>query len=100
MSHSRRKEAIGTQELRRLASLARLSLTPSEERRLAKEIGDVVSYFATIDSAKVEGLEPSYHMVEVENTLRDDTRESFDADSILEMAPHRRGRHVKAPRVF
>ncbi|MBI2648931.1 MAG: Asp-tRNA(Asn)/Glu-tRNA(Gln) amidotransferase subunit GatC [Thaumarchaeota archaeon] len=100
MSRSKRKEAISTQELRRLASLARLSLTPSEERRLAREIGEIVSYFATIDSAKVERLEASYHVVEAENILRDDTRESFDADSILKMVPHKRGRHVKAPRVF
>ena len=67
---------------------------------MVKEIGDIVSYFATVDSAKVEQLQPSYHLVEVENILRDDKGESFDADSILEMAPHKRGRHVKAPRVF
>ncbi len=100
MSRSRRKPAIGTQELRRLASLARLSLTPSEERRLGKEIGDIISYFAIIDSAKFERPEPSYRRAEVEYALRDDTIESFDADSIFKMAPHRRGRHVKAPRVF
>ncbi len=100
MSRSRKIEAVGAEELRRLASMARLSLTPSEERRLGKEIGEIISYFAIIDSAKVERLETSYRRVEVKDAFREDTIESFDADSIFKMAPHRRGRHVKAPRVF
>ena len=100
MSRNRRKQAINIETVRHLANLSRLSLTPAEERRLVGEMGEIVSYFATIDVAKVGRLEPSYHVVEAANVFREDRCEPYDADSILKIVPSKKGRYVKAPRVF
>jgi aspartyl/glutamyl-tRNA(Asn/Gln) amidotransferase C subunit len=63
-------------------------------------MGEIVSYFATIDKAKVERLEPSYHAAEAASVLREDRSEPYEADSILKIVPNKKGRYVKAPRVF
>ncbi len=100
MSRSRKKEAIDVAKVRHLADLSRLHVTPVEERRLVRELAEIASYFATIDKAKAERLEPSYHVLEVTNVFREDKSERYDAESILRIFPGKRGRQVRAPRVF
>jgi aspartyl-tRNA(Asn)/glutamyl-tRNA(Gln) amidotransferase subunit C len=85
--------------VRHLAKLSRLSLSPKEEKRIVKELDEILSYFRTIDEAKVGNINPIHHVRSIANAYRDDmVIPSFP--EVTEGVPNKKGRFVKAPRVF
>ncbi len=94
------KELISKQEMARVASLAKLSLTPEEGERYRRELSAVLDYFRVIDGAPVERISPSYHATDLSNVARGDEVILSDPEPILAGVPRKKGRLVKAPRVF
>ncbi len=94
------KELISKEEMVRVASLAKLSLTPEEEERYRRELSAVLDYFRVIDGAPVEGITPSYRATDVSNVTRGDEVIPSHPEPILAGVPRKKGRLVKAPRVF
>ncbi len=83
----------------RLAALSRLSLGPQEAARLGKELSSILEYFAAIDKVDVSKSAPAPQSRE-EGGLREDVVKPSRPDEILAGVPQRKGRYVKAPRVF
>ena len=52
--------------IRHVAQLAELSLSEEEERRLAGEIGRIVSFFAELDAIDTTGVPPTAHVAGIE----------------------------------
>jgi aspartyl-tRNA(Asn)/glutamyl-tRNA(Gln) amidotransferase subunit C len=72
-----------------VAKLARLELTDAEVERLSGELSKVLDHIEKISElGDLEGVEPTSHVVEVENALRpDEPRPSWPRDVVLEAAP-------------
>jgi aspartyl-tRNA(Asn)/glutamyl-tRNA(Gln) amidotransferase subunit C len=72
-----------------VARLARLELTEEEVERFAGELSNVLDHFATISElGDLADVEPTSHVVEVENVLRaDEPRPSWPRDVVLGAAP-------------
>jgi aspartyl-tRNA(Asn)/glutamyl-tRNA(Gln) amidotransferase subunit C len=71
-----------------VARLARLELTEDEVERYAGELSKVLDYIEKISELDLEGVEPTSHVVHVENILRaDEPRPSLPAEVALESAP-------------
>ena len=71
-----------------VARLARLELTDAEVERFSGELSKVLDYVETIDELDLEGVEPTSHVIEVENALRaDEPRPSLPVEAALENAP-------------
>ena len=72
-----------------VAKLARLELTEDEMERFSGELSKVLDYIEKISElGDLEGVEPTSHVVEVENALRpDEPRPSWPRDVVLEAAP-------------
>ena len=71
-----------------VARLARLELTDAEVERFSGELSKVLDYVETIDELDLEGVEPTSHVIEVENALRaDEPRPSLPVEAALESAP-------------
>ena len=100
MSHRKQKktESFGAREVERLATLARLSLSPAEVDRFRTDLSSILDYFATIDRVDVSKA-PSQASDGVE-AVREDLVRPSTADEILEGVPLRKDRYVRAPRVF
>lgn len=49
-------------QIRHVATLAELSLTEEEERRMAVEIGRIVAYVAELQAIDTEGVPPTAHV--------------------------------------
>jgi aspartyl-tRNA(Asn)/glutamyl-tRNA(Gln) amidotransferase subunit C len=72
-----------------VARLARLELTEDEVERFSGELSKVLDHIEKISElGDLEGVEPTSHVIEVENVLRaDEPRPSWPVDVVLESAP-------------
>jgi aspartyl-tRNA(Asn)/glutamyl-tRNA(Gln) amidotransferase subunit C len=71
-----------------VARLARLELTDEEVERYAGELSKVLDYIEKIEELDLDGVEPTSHVVEIENRLRaDEPRPSWPRDEMLDSAP-------------
>ena len=94
---------ITKKELRRIAKLARLSITKNEEERFTKELSSILNYVEKLKEADVSGVEPTSHPFEVENVMREDKESSkFKAQSskLLELAPETKDGYLKVRSIF
>jgi aspartyl-tRNA(Asn)/glutamyl-tRNA(Gln) amidotransferase subunit C len=71
-----------------VAKLARLKLSDDEVERMARELSGILEHVEHISELDLEGVEPTSHVVALENVLRpDEPRPSLDRESALEPAP-------------
>lgn len=92
--------SVGAPEVERLATLARLSLSEREADRLGADLSSILDYFATLDSVDVTGIEPPAASTDDRSGARDDVASPSSPDELLDGVPRKRGRLVRAPRVF
>jgi aspartyl-tRNA(Asn)/glutamyl-tRNA(Gln) amidotransferase subunit C len=79
---------IDREQVLHVARLARLKLTDEEVERMASELSGILEHVERIGQLDLENVEPTSHVVAVENVLRpDEPRPSWDRDEILERAP-------------
>src|ERR671918_563015 len=72
-----------------VARLARLELSEDEQRRMSEELTKVLDHIEKIgELGDLADVEPTSHVVEVENALRaDEPRPSLPVERALESAP-------------
>jgi aspartyl-tRNA(Asn)/glutamyl-tRNA(Gln) amidotransferase subunit C len=79
---------IDRDQVLHVARLARLKLTDEEVERMAVELSAVLDHIEKISELDLEGVEPTSHVVPVENVLREDKpRPSWPREVMLELAP-------------
>jgi len=71
-----------------VAHLARLALTPEEEKQLGAQLGSILGYIEKLRELDVSGVEPTAHAVPMVNVTRaDKVRESLATEDALRNAP-------------
>ena len=71
-----------------VAHLARISLTPEEEKTLAAQLESVLGYVEKLRQLDVSNVEPTAHAVPLINVTRaDETGESLSQEEALKNAP-------------
>jgi aspartyl-tRNA(Asn)/glutamyl-tRNA(Gln) amidotransferase subunit C len=71
-----------------VARLARLRLSDEEVERMAGELSGILDHVDRIGNLELEGVEPTPHVVELENVLRpDEPHRSLPREAALEPAP-------------
>ena len=85
--------------MERLAALSRLTLGPREAERLRGELSSILEYFATLDRVDVSEAPLAVEASKDQGT-RDDVVRPSSPEVILPGVPQRKGRYVRAPRVF
>ncbi len=92
-------KGISKEQVRHLAWLAKIDLSAEEEQILSKQIADVLDYFRVLDKVDTKNVEPAYLVRELRNVFRQDRSRKTNADEILKLAPTKKGRYVKAPKI-
>jgi len=90
-------------EVRRIAALARLELSPEEEALLPRQLSAILDYVRQLEELDVSGVEPMTHALAAGEAppLRDDeVRPSLGPDQALASAPAREGTWFKVPRII
>lgn len=71
-----------------VARLARLRLSDEEVERMAGELSGILDHVDRIGNLDLEGVEPTSHVVELENVLRpDEPHQSLPRETALASAP-------------
>ncbi|HET7120986.1 MAG TPA: Asp-tRNA(Asn)/Glu-tRNA(Gln) amidotransferase subunit GatC [Solirubrobacterales bacterium] len=71
-----------------VAKLARLRLSEEEVERMVGELSGILGHVDRIANLDLEGVEPTSHVVALENVLRaDEPRPSWPRDVMLALAP-------------
>jgi aspartyl-tRNA(Asn)/glutamyl-tRNA(Gln) amidotransferase subunit C len=79
---------IDRDQVLHVAKLARLRLDDGEVERMAGELSQILEHVETMNELNLEGVEPTSHVVDLTNVLREDTpRPGLDRDTALEQAP-------------
>lgn len=63
---------ITKEQVKHIANLARLQLTDEEVVKYQQDLSLVLDYFDTLESAKVDDVEPMIHSLVGENITRED----------------------------
>ncbi len=87
-------------DIRYVAHLARLALTPEEEGRFGAQLGGVLDYFEKLKQADVAGVEPMAHTVPLVNVTRPDRiQPSLPPAEALRMAPAQANGLFSVPKI-
>ena len=79
---------IDRDQVLHVARLARLRLTDEEVERMSSELSTILDHIEKINELALDGVEPTSHVVEIENVLRpDEPRESWPRERMMELAP-------------
>jgi len=75
-------------DVKYVAHLARLSLTPEEEQKIGSQLGQVLDYIEKLKEVDVTGVEPTAHPFPLINVTRpDEVRPSISNEEALRNAP-------------
>jgi aspartyl-tRNA(Asn)/glutamyl-tRNA(Gln) amidotransferase subunit C len=75
-------------DIKYVAHLARIALTPDEEKKLAAQLGGILGYIEKLNELDVNGIEPTAHAVPMVNVTRaDEVKDSLPHDEALRNAP-------------
>ena len=75
-------------DVKYVAHLARLALTPQEEKQFGAQLRNVLGYIEKLKELDVSGVEPTAHAVPMVNVTRpDEIRPSLPHDDALRNAP-------------
>jgi aspartyl/glutamyl-tRNA(Asn/Gln) amidotransferase C subunit len=87
-------------DVKYVAELAKIKLTPEEAEKLQLQLDNILSFFKDLENLDTKGVEPLSHVLDVKNVFREDIpRESIDKHKILELAPQKNSDFVKVPKV-
>jgi len=87
-------------KIERVSELARLNLKPEEKQKFEKDLGAILDYVKKLDKVDTSAVEPTSHVLDLENVYRkDEVKTSDAADKALEHAPHADGRFFKVPKI-
>ncbi len=93
--------ALTLDEVRRIAALARLRLSPDEERTFAGQLSAILDHVAALSELDVSGVEPMTHALAEGVPLRADAlRPGLPPDAALANAPAREETFFIVPRII
>ena len=87
-------------DVKYVAHLARLELTPEEQKQLGTQLGSILGYIEKLRELDVSGVEPTAHAVPMVNVTRaDEIRPSLPHDDALRNAPARANGLFMVPKI-
>ncbi len=91
---------ISIDEIKHIASLARLKYTDEQLVKFAPELSSIVDMANEISVLDTENVKPTAHILENVNVLREDVaKESYDREEILRNAPTKESGCISVPKV-
>lgn len=87
-------------DIKYVANLARIALTPDEEARLGSQLGDILGYVKKLEELDVSDVEPMAHAVPLDNVLRaDEVQPSISNEAALANAPKKANGLFVVPKI-
>lgn len=89
------------QEVKHVAKLARLSLTPEEVKKFQEQLSEVLAYIEVLKEVKTEKTEPTSQVTSLENVFRkDQSQASLSQKEVLSGAKETHQGFFKIKRIL
>src|SRR5689334_17589147 len=95
--------SLSLEEVRRVALLARLKLSPEEERVFQGQLSAILDYVKLLEELDVSAVEPMTHALAAGGAAplrEDEVQPSLSPEDALANAPAREGTCFKVPRII
>ena len=80
----RKNSKLSEEEVKHVAKLAKLELTPSEVKKFQEQLSQVLAYVEILKEVKTEKTEPTSQVTFLENVFREDkTKPSLSQKEVL-----------------
>jgi aspartyl-tRNA(Asn)/glutamyl-tRNA(Gln) amidotransferase subunit C len=94
-------EPLSTEQVRKVARLARLKLTEAELKMFTAQLGQILGYVHVLDRLDTEIVEPMSHAVDLSNIFREDVpKDSLSREAALANAPKSDGAAFLVPPIL
>lgn len=93
--------SLSDQDVKHVARLARLALTPEERENVRRQMEQILDYMKNLEKFDTSQTPPTSHVVPLKNVWREDVAQPFkDTESILSNAPDREENFFKVNKVI
>jgi aspartyl-tRNA(Asn)/glutamyl-tRNA(Gln) amidotransferase subunit C len=87
-------------DIKYVAHLARIALTPEEEKKIGAQLGPIMGYIEKLRELDVTDVEPTAHAVPMVNVTRaDEIQTSLSQEEALRNAPRQAGGLFIVPKI-
>jgi aspartyl-tRNA(Asn)/glutamyl-tRNA(Gln) amidotransferase subunit C len=87
-------------DIKYVAHLARIALSPEEEKKLSAQLGNILGYIEKLKELDVTHVEPTAHAVPMTNVVRtDEVRGSLPNEEALRNAPNKANGLFMVPKI-
>ena len=90
--------AVTRELVKELAKAARLILSEEETDKYTQQLSVILDAFKELDEVSTDGVEPSYHPIEIKDSLREDKPEKWIWDPLANVKDHE-GKCIRGPRI-
>ncbi|HOC56299.1 MAG TPA: Asp-tRNA(Asn)/Glu-tRNA(Gln) amidotransferase subunit GatC [Verrucomicrobiota bacterium] len=88
-------------DVKYVAHLARLSLSPEEEQKMGEQLGNILGYIEKLKEVNVSGVDPTAHAFPLINVVRpDEVRPSLTNEEALRNAPAQANGLFMVPKIL
>ena len=92
---------IDIEEVKKVANLARLQLTPEEEQEFTIQLNSILDYFEQLSELDTDKVTPTSRAINLNNIMRSDELKPFaNREEILACAPETDGEFFKVPKIL
>ena len=92
---------ISIEDVEKVASLAKLDFSNKGKNKLVKELNNIVTYVQKLNELDTNDVEPTSHIIELKNVMRDDKVELWlSQEKALENAPAQMDGFFSVPKVI
>lgn len=87
-------------DIKYVAHLARIALSPAEEQKIGAQLGNILGYIEKLKEVDVSGVEPTAHAFPLTNVTRpDEVAPSLSNEEALQNAPARANGLFMVPKI-
>tara|TARA_B100000989_G_scaffold11772_1_gene8061 strand:- start:259 stop:555 length:297 start_codon:yes stop_codon:yes gene_type:complete len=94
-------ERISSNEVKKVAQLARLELNESEIQKHAEQLENILDYIKQLEKIDTENIPCTTRAIEVVNVFRKDEKKDYkNSEELLDLAPSRENQFFKVPKII
>ena len=92
---------ISSDEVKKVAQLARLELNESEINQHAEQLEKILEYIKQLEKINTDNIPCTTRAIEVVNVLRKDEKKDYtESEELLDLAPSRENKFFKVPKII
>ena len=92
---------ITKEEVKKVAHLARLEITPAEEEEFPSQLNSILEYFQQLSELDTTDVPPTTRAIDISNITREDVQQvTGDRKALLNAAPEREDDFFQVPQIL